>query len=94
MPLDLIYAGVAGARRRWYERHASARHRLRQPVISVGNLSVGGTGKTPLAALIARWLQVRGEQPAILSRGYKRLDPADGVVVVADGTPSAGSSRL
>ena len=54
-------------------------------MISVGNLSVGGTGKTPLVALIAEWLLARGERPAILSRGYRRHEPADGVVVVSDG---------
>ena len=60
--------------------------RLRRPVISVGNLSVGGTGKTPLVAQIAEWLMARGERPAILSRGYKRRYVEDGVVVVSDGT--------
>jgi tetraacyldisaccharide 4'-kinase len=83
--LDRLYAGVARARRRWHERHPEARRRLLQPVISVGNLSVGGTGKTPLAVAIAEWFIVRGERPAILSRGYKRADAVDGVVVVSDG---------
>jgi tetraacyldisaccharide 4'-kinase len=55
-------------------------------VVSIGNLSVGGTGKTPVVAAIARWLIATGERPAILSRGYKRRDPAPGVVVVSDGT--------
>ena len=55
-------------------------------MISVGNLSVGGTAKTPLVARIARHLLERGEAPAILSRGYGRTDRADGVVVVSDGT--------
>ena len=72
-------------RRRWYERHPHARRRLARPVISVGNLSVGGTGKTPLVAQIAAWLLSRGERPAILSRGYGRAVAEDGVVVVSDG---------
>jgi tetraacyldisaccharide 4'-kinase len=83
--LDLLYAQIARSRRRWFERHPAARRRLRQPVISVGNLSVGGTGKTPLVAEISRWLLDRGERPAILSRGYRRRDARDGVVVVSDG---------
>jgi tetraacyldisaccharide 4'-kinase len=83
--LDRLYAAVAGTRRRWFERHPEARRRLQRPVISVGNLSVGGTGKTPLTMAIAEWLLTQGERPAILSRGYRRADSADGVVVVSDG---------
>ncbi len=54
--------------------------------MSVGNLSVGGMGKTPVVAAIAQWLIERGERPSILSRGYKRQWQVDGVVVVSDGT--------
>jgi tetraacyldisaccharide 4'-kinase len=53
-------------------------------VISVGNLAAGGRAKTPLAALVASRLRDMGERPAILSRGYARRDPVDGVVVVRD----------
>jgi tetraacyldisaccharide 4'-kinase len=53
------------------------------PTISVGNLSVGGTGKTPLVASIARYLQQNGKRVAILSRGYKR--ESTGFVLVSDG---------
>ncbi len=63
-----------------------ARRRLARPVISVGNLAVGGSGKTPVAALVARLLTDAGERPAILSRGYGRTDPVPGVTVVSDGT--------
>ena len=55
-------------------------------MISVGNLSVGGSGKTPVVASLARLLLEMGERPAILSRGYARRDHVDGVVVVSDGT--------
>jgi tetraacyldisaccharide 4'-kinase len=54
-------------------------------VISVGNLSVGGSGKTPVVAALARMLLAWGERPAILSRGYARRRGGDGVVVVSDG---------
>jgi tetraacyldisaccharide 4'-kinase len=84
--LHLIYGQFARARRSWYERRPSARRRLSQPVISVGNLSVGGTGKTPLVAAIAQWLVDRGERPAILSRGYARRDRTPEPAVVSDAT--------
>ena len=83
--LDLLYSKLARARRRYYERRTHLRRRLTSPVISIGNLTVGGSGKTPLAAEIARMLLEMGERPAILSRGYARRTPAEGVIVVSDG---------
>lgn len=62
-----------------------ARRRLERPVVSVGNLSVGGRGKSPVVALVARLLIASGERPAILSRGYGRARPEPGVTVVSDG---------
>ncbi len=59
--------------------------RLQRPVVSVGNLAMGGTGKTPLVAYVARLLQDAGQRPSILSRGYARTRPDDGVTVVSDG---------
>lgn len=55
------------------------------PVVSVGNLRVGGSRKSPVTAAVARALMAMGERPAILSRGYGRRRPEDGVVVVGDG---------
>ena len=81
-----LFSSIAVARRRWYASHPAARRRLTRPVISVGNLSVGGTGKTPVVAALARLLIEMGERPAILSRGYKRQRSREGVVVVSDGT--------
>jgi len=72
-------------RRSWYERHPQSRRSLDRPVISVGNLSVGGSGKTPIVAALARMLVDMGQRPAILSRGYARRHATDGVVVVSDG---------
>src|SRR5439155_11966895 len=62
------------------------RHRLMRPVVSVGNLRVGGSGKTPIVEYIARLLHAQGERPAILTRGYARRVPLDGVTVVSDGS--------
>jgi tetraacyldisaccharide 4'-kinase len=55
------------------------------PVVSIGNLAMGGRGKTPVAVFVARLLIDAGERPAILSRGYGRRRPNDGVVIVSDG---------
>ena len=82
--LSTIYAAAARRRRERYAARPDLRHRLRRPVISVGNLAVGGRGKTPMVAAITRELLAMGERPAILSRGYARTRPVDGVVVVRD----------
>ena len=72
-------------RRAWYAR-PGRRRRLHHRVISVGNLSLGGSGKTPVVAALARLLRARGERPVILTRGYGRRDTTEGVLVVSDGT--------
>jgi tetraacyldisaccharide 4'-kinase len=83
--LGSVYGAVVGWRRARYARDPARRRRLHRPVISVGNLGVGGTGKTPAVQYIARWLRSVGERPAILTRGYARRTPQDGVTVVSDG---------
>lgn len=83
--LSLLYGQVARFRRSWYDRSPSRRRHLARPVISVGNLVVGGSGKTPVVAEVARLLVRAGHRPAILSRGYARRRTPEGVVVVADG---------
>jgi len=82
--LSAIYAAIARRRREFYAARPDLRRRLRRPVISVGNLAVGGRGKTPTVACLARELLAMGERPAILSRGYARRQQDDGVVVVRD----------
>jgi len=85
-PLGALYGVAAAWRRRWYATETMRRRRLAQPVVSVGNLRVGGTGKTPMVAYIARLLLGCGERPAILTRGYARQRALDGVTIVSDGT--------
>ena len=80
-----IFGTATAWRRRWYARHPLRRSRLSCPVISVGNLRAGGSGKTPVVESLARLLAAEGERPAVLSRGYARLKAADGVTVVSDG---------
>ena len=98
--LSRLYGTLARRRRRWYARRPAARRRLERPVISVGALAVGGSGKTPVAARVAALLAAAGERPAVLSRGYARRRPRDGVVVVRDwqalraGVDEAGDEPL
>jgi tetraacyldisaccharide 4'-kinase len=80
-----MYSAVVKWRRQWYAHDPSRQFRLDRPVVSVGNLSVGGSGKTPIVQYIARLLVERGERPAILARGYARRIAQDGVTVVSDG---------
>jgi tetraacyldisaccharide 4'-kinase len=81
---NALYAAAVRRRRERYASRPDLRRRLRRPVISIGNLAVGGRGKTPLTATIARILRDAGERPAVLSRGYGRTARVDGVVVVRD----------
>lgn len=82
--LSAAYGAAATWRRRWYAGGPARSRRLASPVISVGNLRVGGTGKTPTVECVVRLLAERGERPAILSRGYAREKASRGVTVVAD----------
>ena len=84
--LSAVYGAAAAWRRRRFARDPLRRHQLRQPVVSVGNLRVGGSGKTPVVEYIARMLIEAGERPAILTRGYARRTPQAGATVVSDGS--------
>ena len=84
--LSSAYGAAAAWRRQWYATDPARRRRLARPVISVGTLRVGGSGKTPVVAYIAQMLLDGGERPAILTRGYARRQAGDGVTVVSDAT--------
>ncbi len=71
-PLAAIYGGVAAARNALYDRGLLRSGRLQGPVISVGNLSTGGSGKTPFVILLGELLRARGIKFDVLSRGYGR----------------------
>jgi tetraacyldisaccharide 4'-kinase len=86
-PLSSIYGMAAGARNALYDRQLLSIKRLQGPVVSVGNLSVGGSGKTPFVILLGELLKTRGIRFDVLSRGYGRQ--TRGVLLV----DPAGSSR-
>lgn len=69
-PLSWLYGGVIALRRLLYRVGALRSVRLPVPVIVIGNLSVGGTGKTPLTIALAEGLSKRGYTPGVVSRGY------------------------
>jgi tetraacyldisaccharide 4'-kinase len=73
--LSGIYRTVVKCRLFLYRERFIHDHHLGVPVISVGNITVGGTGKTPVVELLARALHARGRRVAILSRGYKSKRP-------------------
>jgi len=99
VPLALLYRAAMRLRAAAYRRGLLPTQRLPLPAVAVGNLSVGGTGKTPLAAWIARHYAGRGRTPGILLRGYgadeplvhRRLVPEG--VVVADRNRAAGAAQ-
>jgi tetraacyldisaccharide 4'-kinase len=88
--LAYLYGTVVSLRNYLYDRGVFESFDLGAPTISVGNITTGGTGKTPLVACIARILADRGERVCILTRGYGREDEkkrvlvSDGVEVLAD----------
>ena len=81
MPFSAIYGIVTDIRNSLFNRGVFKSHSLGAPTFSVGNITVGGTGKTPLVAFIAEILSENGEKVCILSRGYGRNDPKKRVLV-------------
>jgi len=69
-PLSLVYCLIIRLRKVLYQRGIFTQHQLPVPVIIVGNISVGGTGKTPFVIWLAQQLKQAGHRPGIISRGY------------------------
>jgi len=70
LPLSWLYRLGAAARRLAYRRGWLRSFRMPVPVVVIGNVSVGGTGKTPLAVWVVRYLRAKGWTPGVVSRGY------------------------
>ena len=84
-PLSTLYGAVTRTRLALYRRGTFRTTKLDRPVISVGNITAGGTGKTPLVEWVAKTLAGAGKKVCILTRGYGRENPQQ-QVVVSDGT--------
>ena len=76
LPAELLYRAITSMRGALYDRGMLPVHQAALPALSVGNLTVGGTGKTPIAAWAAEELARRGAKPAIILRGYGGDEPA------------------
>src|ERR1700712_3448551 len=91
-PFSTLFAMVVIARNALYDRHVLRSHAPRLPALSVGNITVGGTGKTPVSSWLAPQLAARGAWPSIVLRGYgddeplvhARLAPSIPVIVSAN----------
>lgn len=83
-PFSPLYSGIMKVRERLYTKGLKRSHKLATPVISVGNLTMGGTGKTPVVGMLAASLKNKGFRPAIISRGYGGA-AGNKVNVVSDG---------
>jgi len=81
-PLSAVYSTGVRIRNRLYRRGILKSFEIGAPVISVGNLTTGGTGKTPLVEFIASRLAADGQKVCVLTRGYRRQ--SSGRVVVSD----------
>ena len=100
-PTEALYRASMSLRSALYDAGVFATHEPVLPTVSVGNLTVGGTGKTPVAAWIATELADRGARPAIVLRGYgndeplvhKRLNPTIPVIVAVDRVSGIGTAR-
>jgi tetraacyldisaccharide 4'-kinase len=86
--LSVPYGLAVRARNVAYDRGWLRRHRVAVPVVSIGNLTVGGTGKTPCVEYVARFYRQRDLRVAILSRGYGNTDgPNDEALVLEENLP-------
>lgn len=101
MPASWVYGAAVALRNAAYDRGILRSSELALPSVSVGNLSVGGTGKTPVSAFIAARLAEMGRKPAIVMRGYgadeplvhARLNPDIPVLISADRVRGALDAR-
>ena len=89
-PLSILYRMLVAVRRTLFRAGILRSQRLPVPVIVVGNINVGGVGKTPLTRALAEQLALRGRKPGIVSRGYGGSNVAPRAVVRGDDPAMVG----
>jgi len=87
-PLAPLYGAVVRLRNRAFDRNPQRAARVPAPVVSVGNLSTGGTGKTPVTLYLAEALAAAGLRAAVVSRGYGGRRPVDPMTVTPGSDPA------
>ena len=90
----MIYQGGVCLRNRAFDAGFLSIRSLTRPVISVGNLTIGGTGKTPLVIFLADFLKEMGYKTAILTRGYGRIESGKTIILPPEGKKNLSASRL
>lgn len=90
--LTAVFGSVVHLRRMAYQRGWLQAQRVRAPVIVVGNITVGGAGKTPLVIALVDYLRAQGWSPGVVSRGYGRQSRGQ-QVVAADTAPALGGDE-
>ena len=80
MILQLFINGVALLRNKLYELNIISKQPFDIPIVSIGNISMGGTGKTPMVAWLCQELMSLNIRPCIITRGYKRK--SSGMIIV------------
>lgn len=88
LPLSWLFAAIAAVRRFLYRAGVLKSYRVAAPVIIVGNIAVGGVGKTPITLWLAGELKVAGFNPAIISRGYGGKGASDTLRVLENSDPA------
>ena len=91
--LAALYGAVVSLRRNLFHKKLLRSHKVSAPVIVIGNVSVGGTGKTPLTIAVVRRLREAGWKPGVASRGYGRSDDGIAAWVDADTPPAQGGDE-
>lgn len=91
LPLSIIYSIIISIRNLFYDKNIFISSEVSKPVISIGNISTGGTGKSPFTILLATLFKRRNLRPAIISRGYKRI--SKDIEIVFDGKKLTGDTE-